>query len=174
MNSARSSWGARVFGSTPDNGRGAPTGRGVEPGPGRGGIRRAAGPARRILAPLRPRRISGRTAALTVLLFALMLAYAYPLRVYLGQQAQIAQMQADQETQRRRIEDLAVRVERWKDEEYVRAQARSRLQLVREGELLYFVGAPPVPAGAPDDGEHEAWFRRLWSNLQAADEPDAP
>ena len=42
-----------------------------------------------------------------VLLLALMLAYAYPLRVYLGQRAQIAQMQAEQTEQRRRIEDLA-------------------------------------------------------------------
>ena len=119
MNSARSSCGARVFGSTPDGGRGAPTGRGVEPGPGRGGIRRAAGPARRTLAPLRPRRISGRAAALGVLLFALMLAYAYPLRVYLAQQAQIDQMQADQADAARAHPGAGRPVARWEDEEYV-------------------------------------------------------
>ena len=108
------------------------------------------GPPDASLAPLRPRRISGRTAALCVVLLALMLAYAYPMRVYFAQQAQISQMQSDQaEQQRRRIDDLAARVERWKDEDYLVAQIRSRLQMVREGELVYFVGAIPDQPGRP-------------------------
>ena len=163
-----------MFGGDRDDRRHDGAADGQRPGTGRGGIRRAAGPARRILAPLRPRRISGRTAALTVLLLALMLAYAYPLRVYLAQRAQIAQMQTEQAEQRRRIEDLAARVERWKDEEYVIAQARSRLQMVREGELLYFVGAPPEQAGATTNADQQAWFRQLWSSLESADDPNAP
>jgi len=172
-------WGARLLGSTSerrnrpdrDDARAKTSDRADA---ARSGIRRAAGPARRILAPLRPRRISGRTAALCVVLLALMLAYAYPMRVYFAQQAQISQMQSDQAEQRRRIDDLAARVERWKDEDYLVAQIRSRLQMVREGELVYFVGAIPDQPGATADDGQEAWFRQLWSGLQAADDPNAP
>ena len=52
------------------------------------------------------------------------------------------------------------------------AQARSRLQMVREGELLYVVGAPAgAGRGAGPTASSEAWFRQLWSSLQAADDP---
>jgi cell division protein FtsB len=151
----------------------ATSGRAARPSV-QGGIRRLAGPARQTVAPRRPRRVSGRTAALGVLLFALMLAYAYPVRVYLAQQAQIAQMQNDQVEQQRRIQDLAERLARWDDEEYVVAQARSRLQMVREGELLYVVGVAPTLEGDASGTDLDEWYHRLWSNLQAADEPPAP
>lgn len=105
---------------------------------------------------------------------ALVLAYAYPVRVYLAQQAEIAQLEADQAEQRQRIQDLAERLERWNDPEYVIAQARQRLQMVRQGELLYVVGAPPTPESGEPATEGGAWFEQVWSNLRAADDPAAP
>ena len=138
---------------------------------GRTGVRRAAGPARRTKAPRGPRRVSGRAAALGVLLIALTLAYAYPLRVYLAQQSQIDQMQTAQQEQRQRIQDLTDQLARWNDDEFVTAQARSRLQLVRAGERLYVIGVESAPAGAPAGGAPAPWYQQLWSSVQTADDP---
>ena len=140
----------------------------------RAALRRAAGPARRLRAPRVPRRISGRAAVVAVLLIGLALAYAYPVRVYLAQEAQIDALESAQAEQRERIRELTERVARWDDDQYVIAQARSRLQLVRKGEVLYVVGAEPTSTAAGGDGATDPWFHRLWSNVQAADDPAGP
>jgi len=108
------------------------------------------------------------------LLLALTLAYAYPVRVYLTQRAQIDQLETAQVEQRKRIQDLTDQLARWDDEDYVIAQARSRLQLVRKGELFYVVGVPPTVAGSGATDPNAAWFSQLWTNLQAADDPTGP
>jgi cell division protein FtsB len=138
------------------------------------GVRRPVGPARRVKAPRAPRRISGRAAVLGLLLLALAFAYAYPVRVYLAQEAQIDDLETSQQAQRERIRALTERVARWNDDEYVIAQARSRLQFVRRGEVLYIVGADPALPGAAATGDQAPWYRELWSNLQAADNPAGP
>lgn len=136
----------------------------------RRGIRRAAGPARRTRAPRRPRRISGRAAVLGALLIALAFAYAYPVRVYLEQQAQINALKTSQQQQRQRIQALTDKLALWNDDAYVTAQARTRFQLVRKGELLYMVVDPAASQSGTED--HKApWFERLWSNLKETDKP---
>lgn len=119
-----------------------------------------------------PRRISGRLLAFCIVIFALMVSYAFPLRVFLSQQSQIARMRAEQAEQRRHIEELSERLARWDDPDYVAAQARSRLHLVRVGELLYVVGVPP----ATDEGQAASpdvpWFVQVWNSIQAADDSD--
>jgi cell division protein FtsB len=139
----------------------------------RPGIRRAAGPARRTKAPRKPRRISGRAAVLGALLLALTLAYAYPVRVYLAQQARINEMRSAQQDQRQRIQELTDKIAKWRDDDFVIVQARTRFQLVRKGELLYVV-VDPAATGSGAQDPTSPWFNQLWSNLQAADNPDTP
>jgi cell division protein FtsB len=135
-------------------------------------VRRAAGPARRVNAPRVQGRRSGRVAVLGLLLVAFVLTYAYPVRVYLGQQAQIAQMERDQAAQRGHLVDLQAQIDRWNDPEYVIEQARDRLQLVRPGETLYVVTAPtPSDAATPHTGG-TGWMGQLWSSVRGADHPD--
>src|SRR5262249_48371176 len=92
---------------------------------------RAAGPRppTRTDAPS-PRRFTGRAAALGLVLLALMLAYAYPVRLYLNQRAQIQQLELSQAQQRATIGQLAAESAKWKDPAYIKAQARARFQMV--------------------------------------------
>lgn len=135
----------------------------------------ATGGAKRTPAP-QPRRLTGRAAALGFVLLGLLLAYAYPIRVYLSQQAEIARMAAAQEAQRDRIAGLTEQRAKWDDPEYVLAQGRKRFQLVRRGEKTYIVlfdapgaardaGGPAAPAVEPP------WYGRLWSSIDAANQP---
>jgi hypothetical protein len=94
--------------------------------------------------------------------------------VYLAQEEQIDDLETSQQAQRERIRALTERVARWNDDEYVIAQARSRLHFVRRGETLYIVGADPAVPGAAATGDQVPWYDELWSNLQAADNPAGP
>jgi cell division protein FtsB len=145
------------------------------PGPPRSGLRRTAGPARRIRAPRLPRRISARTATLVLLLLALTFAYAYPVRVYLAQQAEIDRLEQAQSEQRQRIQELTDQLKKWDDEQFVISEARRRLHYVREGELVYVVGTDPSgDAGDVANGTDSVWFSQLWSSVQAVDNPPVP
>jgi hypothetical protein len=110
-----------------------------------------------------------------VVLAALALGYAYPVRVYLSQQAEINRMEAGQEAQRKHIDELAAQVEKWQDDAYVVSQARSRLYMVYPGEIPLVVlwdeagaardaGVTPKaaqPAPAP-------WYGKLWTSIEVA------
>ena len=129
--------------------------------------------AKRTVAP-RPRALTGRAMVLIVVFVALALAYTYPLRVYLAQESQLAQLEAEQAEERQLIARKSQELQKWKDPEYLRAQARERLFYVREGEVPLVVRNDPAgaaaeagqkqPAAAPD-----RWYDTLWSSVRAAD-----
>jgi cell division protein FtsB len=131
------------------------------------------GATKRTSAP-RPRALTGRATVLIIVFVALALGYTYPLRVYLAQESQIAQLEADQAAQRTAINAKSQELQKWKDPEYLRAQAREKLFYVRPGEIPLLVLNDPAgaaqeagkntPAAAPD-----RWYDTLWSSVQAAD-----
>jgi cell division protein FtsL len=166
-------------------------------GPGRGGrpARRPSGTAgraapaagraprpgakartRRTRAP-RPRgRFTGRAVVLALVLLALVLSYAYPVRTYLDQRAQIAALERSQSAQRQRIARLAAERAKWNDPKYVEAQAREHLQMARPGDKVYTVyDDPGIGKKKHRDGSTVRstgpWYGKLWSSVQSADGP---
>lgn len=132
----------------------------------------AGGPTKRTVAT-RPRALTGRATVLAVVLVALALAYTYPVRVYLAQESQIAEMQAAQAAQRAVIAEKAEEVAKWDDPRYVEIQARERLFYVRPGEVPLLVLNDPVGAardagGQPPAAAPDRWYDTLWSSLEAA------
>jgi cell division protein FtsB len=160
--------------SGPGRGPGRATTRSGAP-PRTGRRATAAGGTRRTRAP-RPRgRFTGRAVILALVLVALILAYAYPLRTYLGERAQIRQLQQSQTAQRQRIGVLQQERAKWNDPDYVAAQARERLLLVKPGDVAYVVIDDPA-AGKTGTNHGRAkdkgpWYGKLWSSVQAADKP---
>jgi len=115
----------------------------------------------------------------------LVLSYASSLRVYLDQQHAIALAQQQIRDHQAEIDRLNSELARWKDPDYVRAQARERLGWVVPGEKGYRVLGPdgqPLGGGAEIDsearrppGEHDAtWWEKLWGGMQTADKPTVP
>jgi cell division protein FtsB len=137
----------------------------------------AADTAKRTDAPA-PRRVTGRTTALGLVLLALMLAYAYPVRLYLDQRAQIQQLVLSQARQRATIGQLASETAKWNDPAYVAAQARARFQMVQPGTKAYIVlPAPQTPStgsATTRTSTKNTWYGALWSALRAADHPSGP
>lgn len=161
---------------------------GRAPSPGRGvnaprsvnrpaAARRAAagGAAKRVTAP-QPRWLTWRVTTLVSVLVTLALAYTYPVRNYLSQQSQIAQMEADQADQRERIEQLSRQAELWKDPEYIKIKAKEHFYMVEPGEKVLLVVVDPEGA-ARDSGRSldaartrapNPWYDALWSSIEAA------
>ena len=111
---------------------------------------------------------------------ALVVSAALPLREYLTQRGQIAQLRSQQAQQQARVGGLQRQLRQLKDPAYVRAQARTRLHFVLPGETAYVVLAPsaaPAPAGraaltgATAAGPEAPWYSQLWSSVKVADRP---
>ena len=111
-----------------------------------------------------------------MVLAALALGYAYPVRVYLSQQAEIDRMEAGQEEQREHIDELAAQVEKWQDDAYVAARpaagstwsipARSRWSC--SGTTA---GAARDAGGHPDRRRSRLpapWYGKLWTSIEVA------
>ncbi|MFV2101716.1 FtsB family cell division protein [Micromonospora sp. LOL_024] len=138
--------------------------------------RRAAGGAVTRLDAPRPRGLTGRATVLIAVLIALALAYTYPVRVYLDQQADIERMEASQAAQRKLIAELTTKAEKWQDDAYIEAMARERFFMTRRGEKMVLLLDDPSGA-ARDTGiadptapvTPDTWYDTLWSSVRAAD-----
>ncbi len=131
---------------------------------------------KRLSAP-HPRRFTGRATVLFAVLIALALAYTYPVRVYLDQQADIERMEAAQAVQEAEIAKLTAEAANWQDDEYIKTQARERFFMGPPGEKMMVVLHDPEGA-ARDAGKSAGstapagpvtWYDTLWSSVQAAD-----
>ncbi|MGW0433022.1 septum formation initiator family protein [Micromonospora sp. NPDC003197] len=137
----------------------------------------ASGGTKRTSAPY-PRRITGRMTVLAAVLIALALAYTYPVRVYLNQEADIARLEAAEKAQRTRIDELSEKAALWRNDDFVKIQAKSRFYMVEPGEKPLVVLFDPEGAARDAGVDPEAWrkpapdpwYGTLWSSIEAANE----
>jgi hypothetical protein len=104
----------------------------------------------------------------------LLASAALPLREYLSQRGQIAQLEQEQAETRQRVTALEAERERLKDPAYVAAEARRRLHFVLPGETAYVVLAPqelPAEKAARAKAAELPWYSQVWGSVQQADRP---
>ncbi len=124
-------------------------------------------------------QITQRAVALFVVVSLLTLSYVGTMRIYLDQRSDMAQARADISERQAAIAKLEDELARWNDPEYIKTQARERLGWVLPGEVGYrVIGADgKVVSGevgsikGAGDPENQAWYERVWSSVQAADQP---
>ncbi len=111
---------------------------------------------------------------------ALVVSAALPLREYLGQRAKIADLVSQQREARARVSVLEQQKAELKDPAYVAALARDRLHFVRPGETAYVVIAPSAAPQSKADGTRAAeaaagprspWYSQVWGSVRSADRP---
>lgn len=132
-------------------------------------------------APRPTGRFTGRAIVLGVVLLALALSYVFPVRVFLAQRAEIAQLAAAQDEQRATIAELEAEAARWEDDDYVRIQARKRLFFGEPGEILLITVWDDPEDGEPETVDREraaaqpdVWWDTLWSSVESANGKDEP
>lgn len=113
--------------------------------------------------------ITSRTRAvlLAVVVCAIALSVAVPLRNYVTQRSELSAVREQQEILTDQVAELERRRALLDDPRHVEAQARERLRYVRPGETPYVVQLPPAPPAGADAGQEpeDRWFTRFWELL---------
>ena len=120
------------------------------------------------------RGISTRLLILFIVLFAVAVTLAPPTQHYFAQRAQISALEADVESNKKKLLEARAELQRWRDPDYVRDQARERLHFVLPGERQYIIlGATSQVDGstqtaAPINQEFPLgvpWYSRVISSI---------
>ncbi|MGI8869207.1 MAG: FtsB family cell division protein [Mycobacteriales bacterium] len=138
----------------------------------------AAALANRFADSSRPaRQITARAAVLGLVVCALVLSLAYPVRQYLAQRTQIASLRQDNGRKQEQVAELQRRKRQLTDPAYIRAQARNRLQYAAVGDTTYVVVSPPAAVKdarptrkAPVPDTNSAWYAQLATSITHADQ----
>jgi cell division protein FtsB len=113
--------------------------------------------------------LARQVAILGLVLCAVALSVAFPLRNYLEQRAELAQAVSAQQELEQQRDELQARKSALTDADYVAAEARRRLQYVTPGDTVFVVHAPDIAPAATDAAgganPDEPWYGGLWATL---------
>ena len=120
--------------------------------------------------PRLPRRttLTTRATLLAAVICVLVLTLAYPLRLYLQQQAQVTALTKQNAAAQARVDALRTEVGRYGNDAWVEDEARRRLHYVMPGDQTYVQPAAPLPSpvaagGRAHSSPDDAWYSQLWS-----------
>ncbi|WP_232660595.1 FtsB family cell division protein [Pseudonocardia sp. TRM90224] len=108
-----------------------------------------------------------RAAVLALVVCALALTVAVPLRNYVAQRQELSAVSEEQRQLAAQVDELTRQRARLSDPAEIAAQARSRLGYVAPGEVPYVVQLPPAPAvdAGQAAGSGVPWYRTLWREV---------
>ena len=121
-------------------------------------------------------RFTSRAAVLAVVLCAIALSLAYPVREYIGQRRQIDQLTAQRATAEAAVRRLQAEDRKLTSPAYVEQQARDRLHMCMPDQTCYVVipGKKPPVAVAPAPAPVTPWYEKLWGSVRAANQATSP
>ena len=122
-------------------------------------------------AAARSTRLTGRAALLAVVICAIALSLAYPVREFIAQRQQIDQLQAQQATLTEQVRALQQQGVELSQTWYIEQQARDQLHMCVPGEQCYEVvsGQPAKTAATTRQAPADPWYAKLWDSVQKAD-----
>jgi cell division protein FtsL len=123
--------------------------------------------------PASPRttRLTSRAAVLAVVICAIALSLAYPVRAYMVQRQRIDQLVAQQQTMLTQVKNLRAEQAKLSDRSYIEQLARQELDMCFPGTQCYIVeGSQPLINGTRDQQSGPApWYAKLWRSVEQAD-----
>jgi cell division protein FtsB len=131
----------------------------------------SAGQAAAMVAVARSTRLTGRAALLAVVICAIALSLAYPVREYIEQRQQIDQLLAQQQTMSAQVQALQEQSVQLSQTWYIEQQARDELHMCFPDEQCYEVitGQTAHATAAPKQVTASPWYAKLWESVQRAD-----
>lgn len=142
---------------------------------GNDGGPQAGAPAPEDLDPVPAKAFSGRLLALAVVMIAITVMLAPTVKIYIDKSAEISALNADIAAKRAEQAALNQQISRWQDPNYVKQQARDRINMVMPGETSYWVFGSDEPADTPaavPNGESAViavdvpWVDALWESVR--------
>ncbi len=122
-------------------------------------------------AAARSTKLTGRAALLAVVICAIALSLAYPVREYIAQRQQIDQLLAQQQTLSAQVQALQQQDVKLNQTWYIEQQAEDQLHMCFPGQQCYEVvsGQPAKAAAARPQAVANPWYAKLWHSVQQAD-----
>jgi hypothetical protein len=113
--------------------------------------------------------------ALAVVMIAITIMLAPTVKIWLEKKAEISGLEADIASKQAEQASLQKQITRWQDPNYVKQQARDRINMVMPGEAGYWVFGGGVPAGTPggsttsgasNSPSNLPWVDGLWESIR--------
>jgi cell division protein FtsB len=119
----------------------------------------------------RSTKLTGRAALLAVVICAIALSLAYPVREYIAQRQQIDQLLAQQQTMTTQVKALQAQNSKLAQTWYIEQEARDELHMCFPQEQCYEVvsGQPAKASVAKPQAVADPWYAKLWNSVQKAD-----
>jgi cell division protein FtsL len=119
----------------------------------------------------RTTRLTGRAAVLAVVICAIALSLAYPVREYVAQRRQIDQLVAQQQTTLAQVKNLQAEQAKLSEPSYIEQLARQELDMCFPGAQCYIVegGQSLISAAASAPPGPAPWYAKLWRSVEQAD-----
>ncbi len=125
-------------------------------------------------AAARSTRLTGRAALLAVVICAIALSLAYPVREYIAQRQQIDQLLAAQQTMSAQVKALTEKRTKLSQAWYIEQQARDELHMCFPQEQCYeVISSPSAKTSAGPQVVADPWYAKLWQSVQRADAPSS-
>jgi cell division protein FtsL len=121
-------------------------------------------------------RFTSRAAVLAVVVCAIALSLAYPVREYIAQRRQIDQLEAAHHQLEVKYSSLQARQRQASSPAYIERLARDKLHMCLPTETCYVIisGKPSGTRPAPARAAESPWYKRLWTSVQQADKVQSP
>ena len=126
-----------------------------------------------LAAVARSTKLTGRAALLAVVICAIALSLAYPVREYIAQRQQIDQLLAQQETMSAQVRALEAEDSKLSQTWYIEQEAQGQLHMCFPQEQCYEVisGQPAKASVTKPQVVADPWYAKLWESVQKADAP---
>ena len=119
----------------------------------------------------RTTRLTGRAAVLAVVICAIALSLAYPVREYVAQRRQIDSLVSQQQVMQAQVKSLEAQQAKLSSPAYIEQLARQELDMCFPGTQCYIVegGQPLISTAQAARPGSAPWYDKLWQSVQQAD-----
>ena len=124
-----------------------------------------------LAAVARSTKLTGRAALLAVVICAIALSLAYPVREYIAQRQQIDQLLAQQQSMAAQVTALQAEDVKLSQTWYIEQQARAQLHMCFPDEQCYEVisGQPRRSPASSKQAASDPWYDKLLQSVKHAD-----
>lgn len=117
-------------------------------------------------------KFTSRAAVLAIVLCAIALILAYPVREYLAEQRQIDQLRSSNALIAAKVAQLRAEQRELASPRYVEQQARDDLHMCFPWQTCYEIIYPAKPHASTAAGPAATpWYGKLWQSVREADKP---
>jgi cell division protein FtsL len=116
-------------------------------------------------------KFTGRAAVLAVVLCAIGLSLAYPVREYIAERRQIDELQAKNTETAAKVKRLQAEQRALSSPSYIEQLARDKLHMCFPSQTCYVVVLPARPNAGATRASQPPWYAKLWQSVEKADAP---